>query len=180
MYITVIIHHITTHFTTTYGKKRHQMGKIKAPRSFSARAVVLYAASVAAAAASVVVWLYGTADPSRPSSTASTMSQSRAPPPRLLSLSDIEALYAKHRVSDAYLSKWHDARRLDEGLERVAARGFDPRGKDAPRVFTILDFQEWVTAHKLSPRKMLVADEGDPELRFIDAAQTIEYRYQGA
>lgn len=95
----------------------------------------------------------------------------------LISLPSIEALYQKHRVSDAYLNKWAD---IDTALQRLTSAGFDARGRDAPRVFTLLDFQEWVATHNLHPQKMLVTDANDPELYFINATRTVEYRYAGS
>lgn len=98
-----------------------------------------------------------------------------------LSESEIKDLYTK------YIEKPHTYhRRLlqAEDFESLELASFwSAKGKDVSRIFSILDFQDWIQKYKIQPHRLLFTCEFDPELYFlpnhIDMKTYIPYEGDG-
>ena len=54
---------------------------------------------------------------------------------------------------------------------------YNPRGKDSPRVFTIMDFKEWVEKYGIQPKNALLTDADDCELPYITMEKSTVINY---
>ena len=52
-----------------------------------------------------------------------------------------------------------------ESLELASL--WSAREKDAPRIFCVLDFQDWIQKYKIQPRRILLTCDSDPEVFFF-------------
>lgn len=78
---------------------------------------------------------------------------------------EIQSLYNKYIVKS---SEYH--RRLvdpDEYENLEMATFWPAKGKDIPRIFSVLDFKEWIEKYNITPRNLLFTAESDPELHFL-------------
>ena len=65
---------------------------------------------------------------------------------------------------------------IDKRAARCGSAEYDWRGADAPRLFIVRDFRDWVAAHNLSrPEHLLVTSIGDPELYFLRPVRTTSF-----
>ena len=93
-----------------------------------------------------------------------------------LTETDIHALYQRHVLkSDDYMQR---------DMAELQASGildkYDPRGKDAPRVFSVLDFKEWVQKYNIRPERALITCPSDPEIAFLPPPENVTYaEYDG-
>lgn len=80
-----------------------------------------------------------------------------------LALEDVSALHKKfvERPQDYYNTWQYKASNFS------ILGTYDPRNRDAPRIFALLDFQVWVERHNIRAKKMLVTDKNDPELSLL-------------
>lgn len=86
---------------------------------------------------------------------------------RLLSEKDIHILYNHFVVKPhAYLN-----RTIDDTLP------YNPKGKDAPRVFTLMDFKDWVHKYKIRPKNALLTDADDYEVPLLSCDKITVINY---
>lgn len=79
-----------------------------------------------------------------------------------LTENEIQYLYKKYiEKPQAYHKRLIEASDYEE-LE--ISKVWDAKGKDAPRLFSILDFQVWITKYNIQPKNLLYTCEDDPEL----------------
>lgn len=79
---------------------------------------------------------------------------------------DIQQLYEKVRLPDSYFAKQNPVPNCP-----VKRWNYDWKNNDFPRVWTILDFEEWVTKYNLKHvDKLAITDDTDPELDLIQAS----------
>lgn len=82
-----------------------------------------------------------------------------------LSESEIKDLYNKYIEKP---SSYHRRIVEAEDYESLELASFWPaKGKDVPRVFCILDFQNWIQKYNLQPRRVLLSCDSDPEISFL-------------
>ena len=51
------------------------------------------------------------------------------------------------------------------------------RGRDAARLFTLVDFKSWILTYNIRPRRCLVTDKNDPELFYLPHCDVKEVAY---
>ncbi|KAI8816558.1 S-adenosyl-L-methionine-dependent methyltransferase [Fimicolochytrium jonesii] len=55
---------------------------------------------------------------------------------------------------------------------------YDPKGRDAPRVYILIDFIDWIQKHNISSKNALFTDINDPEINFLPHIRTTAIPYQ--
>jgi hypothetical protein len=87
----------------------------------------------------------------------------------------IEELYQR------YVPKSHEY--LNRDMNSIEKSGimqhYDPRGKDAPRVFIVMDFKEWIIKHKIHSKNALFTCANDCEVPFLPHEQKTIIEYDG-
>lgn len=59
----------------------------------------------------------------------------------------------------------------------IRAWGNSWKDKDAPRCFTVLDFQKWISAHGIVPNRLGYTSESDPELELLSPKEKVFLPY---
>lgn len=93
----------------------------------------------------------------------------------MLTEQDIHLLYNTHITKPPhYLSK---------GLHEIHQSGviplYEPRNKDACRVFTVMDFKEWISKYHITPNHALFTYAEDYEIPFLPYKTSTVIEYDG-
>lgn len=86
---------------------------------------------------------------------------------------DVRVLYHRFVVKP---TTYHMRTLTDIDTSGVLAH-YDARGKDAPRVFTLMDFKEWVKKYSIHPKNALLTDPNDYELPFVSMERSTVINY---
>lgn len=85
---------------------------------------------------------------------------------RYLEPAEVQAIHERYvRKDQTYLGKYPTIESLEAA--GITKHGYSLKGSDAPRAFTIADFQDWVAKYGIWPSKVLAFCAGDYELPFL-------------
>ena len=91
----------------------------------------------------------------------------------LFSANDIGALYnTKVKLPDSYFKKYEFVPDCP-----VKAWNYSWANNDFPRVWTILDFKEWINKHNIKPESLAYTCSSDLELEFITSTKKTLLEY---
>lgn len=83
---------------------------------------------------------------------------------RHLTLKEVNDIHNTHvKKSSEYLNRFTS---IDDVVAAGVTEHYPLRGRDAPRVFTLIDFRDWVAKYKIHARAALAFSD-DPELEFL-------------
>lgn len=94
---------------------------------------------------------------------------------QLFSAIDIDDIWKKMQVTDAYLDKWKDSEHAIAEVLRLFK--YDSKSHDYPRIPILLDFYDWVQKHNLTSPDRLMITSQDPELRILKPKNIATYVY---
>jgi SAM-dependent methyltransferase len=91
----------------------------------------------------------------------------------MLNDTELYSLYmTKVRRPDEYFTQYEDVPPCP-----IRSWGNSWKDKDAPRCFTVLDFQKWIADRGISPERLGYTSESDPELELFSAKTKVYLPY---